>query len=142
MMEECAKRGPDDDPFLLKTTRALDYALMRDSGLHFSLRFPLPKDQANPEPPGGYRGIAKTKEKVARIRLRLYMAVAGGTALVAPMILMVLQKSTLTSLLTVSISVFIFGSAMSVFTDQDPFEVLTATAAYAAVLVVFVGTNS
>lgn len=70
------------------------------------------------------------------------MAIIGGSFLIAPMLIMVLHPGTVTSLITTSVSVFTFGLAMSLspFLDR-PFDVLSATAAYAAVLVVFIGTG-
>ncbi|KUJ17406.1 uncharacterized protein LY89DRAFT_684459 [Mollisia scopiformis] len=53
---------------------------------------------------------------------------------------MVLHKSLLTTLLTTSICVSAFGLALALFLE-DPFDVLSGTAAYAAALVVFVGTS-
>lgn len=73
---------------------------------------------------------------------RLYMAMFGGIALVGPMLLMVLYKHLLTSLLTASISVFVFALTVATFSTGSPETVLAAVAAYAAVLVVFVGTSS
>ena len=53
---------------------------------------------------------------------------------------MVLHKSLLTSLLTSSVCVIVFDVILA-FALDDPFDVLPGTAAYAAVLVVFVGTS-
>lgn len=58
------------------------------------------------------------------------------------MLLMVLYKHLLTSLLTTSIAVFLFALAMAIFSTGSPETLLAAVAAYAAVLVVFVGTSS
>jgi hypothetical protein len=69
------------------------------------------------------------------------MAAIGGAFLIGPMLLMVLHKTLLTTLLTSSICVFAFGLLMAMFLEK-PFDVLSATAAYAAVLVVFIGTSS
>lgn len=73
---------------------------------------------------------------------KVLMAVTGGAFLIVPMLIMVLHPSMLTSLITTSVFVFTFGLAISLspFLDR-PFDVLSATAAYAAVLVVFIGTG-
>jgi hypothetical protein len=71
------------------------------------------------------------------------MAMFGGMALIGPMLCMTLCNSTNTSLITVSVTAFIFalifawGAIGSAGKD-----VLAATAAYAVVLMVLVGTNS
>jgi hypothetical protein len=70
------------------------------------------------------------------------MALFGGVALVGPMLIMVLYKHLLTSLLTTSIAVFVFSLFLATFSTGSPETVLGAVAAYAAVLVVFVGTSS
>jgi uncharacterized membrane protein len=72
---------------------------------------------------------------------RVGMACLGGVFLIGPMLLMVLHKTLVTTLVTSSVCVFAFGIVMAGFID-DAFNVLSATAAYAAVLVVFVGTSS
>jgi TRAP-type C4-dicarboxylate transport system permease small subunit len=53
---------------------------------------------------------------------------------------MVLHKSLLPTLLTSSACVILFGVILA-FPLHDPFNVLSGAAAYAAVLVVFVGTS-
>jgi hypothetical protein len=74
---------------------------------------------------------------------RLIMALFGGLALIVPMLIMTLHRSKLTSLLTTS--VFVLGLAVVlawIMDTADPKDIIGATAAYAAVLVVFVGTAS
>jgi hypothetical protein len=64
-------------------------------------------------------------------RNRLAVAVIGGLSLIIPVIIMTLHKSLATSLGTVCVAVLLFAAK----------EVLLITAAYAAVLVVLVGTS-
>ncbi len=66
------------------------------------------------------------------------LALAGGIALGSPMLLMVLHRELATSLVTVGVSVFIFAVAIPSFSQRHLYEILSATAAYAAV---FVGTS-
>ena len=74
---------------------------------------------------------------------RIIMAMFGGLALIGPMLIMVLHPSRNTSVITVSAATFLFAFALAVFAkDSAGKDVLAATAAYAAVLVVFVGTSS
>lgn len=70
------------------------------------------------------------------------MGLLGGLALITPMILMVLHKDTLTSLLTVSVATLVFPFLVAVYSHHRPLELFGVTAAYAAVLVVFVGSSS
>jgi hypothetical protein len=55
--------------------------------------------------------------------------------------IMLLHESRLKTVLTASICVFAFGLGVDFFLEK-PFDVMSATASYAAVLVVFVGTGS
>lgn len=79
---------------------------------------------------------------VQETRLRFAMAIAGGLMLIVPVLIMMLVPSRTTSLVTVSIAVLIFSVLVAFTSTAKPQEVLAATAAYAAVLVVFVGTNA
>lgn len=69
------------------------------------------------------------------------MAFVGGAFLIGPMLLMVLHQGKVTSLVNTSVCVFAFGLVMAAFLEK-PFDVLSATAAYATVLVVFVGMST
>jgi len=74
---------------------------------------------------------------------RLAMALFGGVALIAPMLIMTLHQSKLTSLLTTSL--FVVAVAVTLawwMEDATSKDIVGATAAYAAVLVVFVGTGT
>jgi len=74
---------------------------------------------------------------------RFIVAVIGGAALVVPMLIMRLPRVTLTkSLVTTSIAVVLFAAALSIGFRASNTDTLVATATYAAVLVVFVGTSS
>jgi len=85
--------------------------------------------------------IKKTAEKT--FYSRLIMAVFGGFALVVPMLIMTLHQTKLTSLLTTSIFVLAVALALAWFMDTaEPKDIIGATAAYAAVLVVFVGAGT
>jgi Family of unknown function (DUF6594) len=141
MMKECAKQGYDKDPFLIMSTKPLEGQLLQDAGL-------LPREMRDykvlfdPELPGGWRNHMNKVRRAQETLQRFWMALAGGAALVAPMILMVLHKDLVTTLVTVSVSVFIFAVLIAPLSSQEPFNIVGATAAYAAVLVVFVGASS
>lgn len=73
---------------------------------------------------------------------RVVMAMFGGAALIGPMLIMTLHPSRNTSLITVSVATFLFALLLAfIASDSAGKDVLGATAAYAAVLVVFVGTS-
>jgi len=86
------------------------------------------------------RHIGNKKDAFALFLKRLRMAAIEGAFLLGPMLMMVLHRSVLTSLLTTSLCVIAFGLTLAIYLEK-PFEVLSGTAAYAAVLVVFVGTS-
>ncbi|ERF74210.1 hypothetical protein EPUS_03400 [Endocarpon pusillum Z07020] len=73
---------------------------------------------------------------------RFILAFIGGASLVVPMLVMSLPTANRTkSLITVSLAVTIFAALMSLGFRATYAETLVATATYAAVLVVFVGTS-
>ena len=83
------------------------------------------------------------RSKKTALTERLFMAMFGGVALIAPMLIMTLHPSRNVSLVTTSLATFIFALILAVgATNSAGKDVLAATAAYAAVLVVFVGTNT
>lgn len=152
-MRECATR--ENDPFTVRTSRCLDAAIVREQLqkirsalspdnlelLDSDSSFPEPRDNDEPEVLGGYRNTLNKKTKLKAFVTRLAMAALGWAFIVGPMLLMVLNNTKLTALLTTSVCVFAFGVLVAIALDK-PFDVLSATAAYAAVLMVFVGTNT
>lgn len=112
----------------------------------------LPKHQEHHDHPiivpghqgwGGsyFREGERRREKNEYI-LRLAMALVGGLALIGPMLIMRLHPTLLTELLTASLFVLAFSLLIAWYLEFRPAETLTFTAAYAAVLVVFVGSGS
>ena len=73
---------------------------------------------------------------------RFIVAIIGGFSLVVPMLVMRLDENLKKSLITVSVAVLLFSAVTSLMFKASNVETLAATAAYAAVLVVFVGTSS
>lgn len=74
--------------------------------------------------------------------VRFIIAMTGGIFLVTPVLIMALNPSQTKSLSTVSIAVILFSLILSFAIRVSNVETLMATATYAAVLVVFVGTTS
>lgn len=82
------------------------------------------------------------REKAKAAYERLSMGAFGGITLIAPMLIMVLHRSLNTSLIVSSASTVLFALALALAARSlRGMDVLAATAAYAAVLVVFVGTS-
>ncbi|KAK4161613.1 hypothetical protein QBC43DRAFT_357478 [Cladorrhinum sp. PSN259] len=89
-------------------------------------------------------GITKDKEFKDRQALwaRLLMALGGGLALIGPMLIMVLHPEKLTALITTSCCVVGVAVMLAiVMRDSQPKDIVAFTAAYAAGLVVFVGSG-
>jgi hypothetical protein len=74
--------------------------------------------------------------------LRFAISFVGGAFVVIPMLIMSFDQSDVKSLITVSASVTLFGLVVSLGIRVSSIETLVATATYAAVLVVFVGSTS
>jgi hypothetical protein len=72
---------------------------------------------------------------------RFWVSMVGGLGLIAPMLLMVLHRDRTTALATTSGSVFVFAAILTFSTRASPEIAIGAVAAYAAVLVVFVGSS-
>ncbi|KAF4462193.1 hypothetical protein FALBO_10993 [Fusarium albosuccineum] len=88
------------------------------------------------------RDVRLKKERQDAYLERLWMGAFGGIALIGPMILMTLRQDKNTSLITASVATTIFVLVLTVAgRGLGGKDVLAATAAYAAVLVVFVGTS-
>jgi hypothetical protein len=79
--------------------------------------------------------------KKAEMLQRIIAAICGGALLVAPMLIMAIHPSKTKSLATSSTFVFVFGLGLAFFSASKASELLAATAAYAALLVVFVGVS-
>lgn len=76
--------------------------------------------------------------------LRFLITVITGASLIVPMVIMTLGKSQTKSLITTSVAVVIVAGFLAYLKarDFDVITIITSTAAYAAVLVVFVGLSS
>jgi hypothetical protein len=149
-MHECAARYAEDDerdPFYMKSTKILQRQAMEDAGLiphHMQPKGNLPGtlDRARfPKLHGRVRSVANEEAKADRFMVRFLMAMIGGLALIVPMLVMTSFPSKNVSVVTTSAAMLIFAAVITLGTQLAPDQVLGATAAYAAVLVVFVGTS-
>ena len=89
---------------------------------------------------GDWDYMIREIEFKATIR-RASIGLLSGLFLIGPMLIMTLYPSRNTSLITTSICTLIFIAFVSLFSKAREHEVLAIVAAYAAVLVVFVGTS-
>jgi ABC-type bacteriocin/lantibiotic exporter with double-glycine peptidase domain len=166
-IKQTALKGIMNDPFIVTTEKELDRVLLKEMaqkwketqqfGTNPTMKRRMakltavingaagdqhhePRDKDKWKMLKAPRHIGNKKETFELFMQRLLMAAIGGAFLVGPMLVMVLHRSVLTSLLTASLCVVAFGLTMAIYLEK-PFEVLSGTAAYAAVLMVFVGTS-
>lgn len=150
-MVAAAANGDDDisnDLFVLSSNTLLSHKLMSDKGLieESNMYVSPPRGTVGALPGGQRRRRVVLEETKNRTRVfqafwrRLCFCVFGGVALVAPMLLMVLHRDQTTALATTSGAVFLFSLIVAAYTVATPEIAVGAVSAYAAVLVVFVGT--
>jgi hypothetical protein len=72
---------------------------------------------------------------------RFILALVSGAAVIVPMIIIVYNSSKLKSVITTTVAILLFALFISLSTRSSNQETLAATATYAAVLIVFVGTS-
>ncbi|KAI7345299.1 hypothetical protein KC354_g14811 [Hortaea werneckii] len=145
-MREKAKLGYDRDPFLMKSSRALERGILESSGLipHHVLpkgTLPLPEDHQHPllsSESGGRHHANEMTLRQQRLE-RFAMASFGGLLIIVPMLIMANVPGKVASLVTSCVAIAIFAALVTLGTKLGPHEVLASVAAYAAVLVVFVG---
>lgn len=92
---------------------------------------------------GYFRSVRQ--ERVARrfgMRNRLIAAGCGGLSLVVPMLIMAIKPSQVKTLVTASVAVLLFSFGLAWKSSARVEMLLATTAAYAAVMVVFVGLNT
>ncbi|KAI7610661.1 glutamine synthetase/guanido kinase, partial [Hortaea werneckii] len=145
-MREKAKLGYDRDPFLMKSSRAFERGILESTGLipHHVLpkgELPPPEDHEHPvlaNETGGRHHANEVTLKRQRLE-RFAMASFGGLLIIVPMLIMANVPGKVASLVTSCVAITIFAALVTLVTKLGPHEVLASVAAYAAVLVVFVG---
>ena len=88
---------------------------------------------------------SQRRDRVARrlgMRNRLIAAVFGGLSLIVPMLIMAIRPAQVKTLVTSSVAVLLFAVGLAWKSTAKIETLLATTAAYAAVMVVFVGVNS
>lgn len=88
------------------------------------------------------KDIREAKMRKQAFSERIWMGALGGVAVIGPMLLMSLHRTLITSLVTSSVATVLFTLVLALGArNLKGQEVLGAVAAYAAVLVVFIGTS-
>ncbi|KFA80950.1 hypothetical protein S40288_11760 [Stachybotrys chartarum IBT 40288] len=145
-MKKCSQSS-ERDCFLVTGERKVDDYVLRSvfkDLQHKDLRTHIPVDGPwgeSIQPVGGTRNEMIATTWMEEFRRRIVMAAVGGLFLIGPMWLMVLHNTLYTSLVSTTAFVTVFGLLLALYVDS-PKDVLSGTAAYAAVLVVFVGLGS
>lgn len=88
---------------------------------------------------------SERRERLARklgMRNRFIGALCGGLSVIAPMLIMAINPSQIKTLVTASVAVLLFSIGLAWRSSARIDALLATTAAYAAVMVVFVGVNS
>jgi hypothetical protein len=79
--------------------------------------------------------------RMAEAAARFLIAVFAGSFLVVPLIVLSFQTSKANNLITVSICIVVFSLLVALLSKASNYETMAASAAYAAVLAVFVSGN-
>lgn len=134
---------------MVRTERRTDREVISSALLAFSERvkdgssnppFFQKAEETDHIPIGGTRYDLLEKKKKEGFWERTLFALVGGGFLIGPMLLMVLHNTRVTALVSTSIAVILCG-VLAAWKLTDPLSVVSVTAAYAAVLVVFIGTS-
>ncbi len=141
MAEYQAKASKDAsrDPFRISSEWSLISRAMGNAGLDGHPGGYTKDNLKKVVGPFGQRNLVNKDRGLKEFTERFAMAGFGGVALVGPMLLMVLHKGQTTSLATTSVAVFLFAAVVAYKSRATPEAIVSAVAAYAAVLVVFVG---
>lgn len=147
-MLEMPSKDPKVAEFLqnllyLSASDPSDLAIMMDANLIKEYPLKPRLHVSNYIGEGGRNHTLDTRQRLNEGLLhRVRMALFGGVVVVAPMLIMSLHRTLLTTLLTTSLFVLVVGLVLAWSMDSaQPKDILMATAAYAAILVVFVGTT-
>lgn len=133
-----------EDPFKVKSTYEIDRDILEQAGLipsRMTLHGPLPfcDDSEKPNLLGSSRHAAALQAERRRRLHKLVHALGGGLALIVPMLIMIYVPGQTSSVATACGAILLFALVLALKSDLGPNDSLLATAAYAAVLVVFVG---
>lgn len=82
---------------------------------------------------------ARAKQQLKETWRRFAFAIVGATAVVVPSMIIAYDQAPVRTLVVVAVSIFVFSCTVAVFSVASPENLLAATAAYSAVLMVFMG---
>ena len=130
---ECASRH-DPDPETAAMIKTISTKLFKDLA---------DWTRAQSSAHGRREAWLKAKHRKRGLLNRMAMSTFGGLTLIVPMLIMVLDPRKLTTVVTTSVFTLVIGLALAIWMDEaESKDMIAATAAYAAVLVVFVGTGT
>ena len=85
--------------------------------------------------------IYQNTARVAEATIRFAIGMVAGAALVVPLVILSYQKSQKSRLFVVISFVSVFCFLLSLFSKASNYETMAASAAYAAVLTIFIGSG-
>ena len=135
-MESCALKGRSADPFLMSTQKPMDCKLLEEVGLAWS----DPKKRT-PQVQVNRLGFTKRTSSSTQKARRLLMSFLGCLALLAPFLIMKLIAGALVRIVSTCAFALVFAVGIALISDLAPDRICLVTAAYAAALVIFVGTD-
>lgn len=141
-----AKENDEGDMFYLQSSKHFVRLAMEEGGLvpdHVlpAGQLPVARDHEDPQLPGFPKSVANKEADSEQFLMRLTMASHGGMFVIVPMLIMATVPGKIASLVTTVVAMLAFAVGITFKTQLKADQVLAATAAYAAVLVVFVGTS-
>lgn len=141
-MRDLAFRDWDNNPFHLKSEREMERGLfeyLQAQGVEPELQMLADEDRVTPTLPGGpwdYPSSRRNKKE------RYALTVLGSVIIIVPMVIMAFVPGRTSSVATVVVCTMLFAVGTAYLSPtKPPLELMIATAAYAAVLVVFVGAS-
>jgi VIT1/CCC1 family predicted Fe2+/Mn2+ transporter len=136
-MEQCSLRNnAQKDPFLISTANSLECKLLEDADLAFGDA----KMQQAAAIPCHFKPMNRNSPTTNHIR-RSLMSLTGGLAILVPFLIMILVSGQLAKILATCLFTMGVALVMTVCSELSPERIALVTGAYAAALVVFVGTN-
>jgi hypothetical protein len=141
-MRDLAYRDWKSNPFHLKSEREMERGLfeyLQAQGVEPEAQMLPEEDRFTPSLPGGpwdYPSSRRNRKE------RYALTILGSVIIVVPMVIMALVPGRTPSIVTVVTCTMVFAVGTAYFSPtKPPLELMIATAAYAAVLVVFIGAS-
>ncbi|KAK5114492.1 hypothetical protein LTR62_002427 [Meristemomyces frigidus] len=135
-MERTGLRGAESDPFLMSTSKPMDCKLLEEVGLAWQ----DPK-RRTPETRPDRLGFTRRTGPATQMARRLLLSCLGCVALLAPFLIMKLIPGGLVRIISTCVFALAFAVGIVLVSDLEPDRLCLVTAAYAAALVIFVGTD-